>query len=399
MTKIKVENSYIKIEGPVKIEVLEGELKIGGRVFKAKDSYLIPVGKSIVGFGYCLIEARLGSKANVLLLDKTTIPNDWKVALSELEKRSDTSKTCVVLVLGAVDTGKTTIISYLSNELLKKGYSVGVVDADIGQSDIGPPTTIALGLVREPFSMLYELKPESMYFVGSTSPKSYLLPMIVGTKKMVENANTDFVLIDTTGLIQFTGRALKTYKIEILKPDFIIALQRKDELEPILKPFEYINIIRLTVSEKANKKGIEARRFLRELSFKKYFEKCKEMELDLNDLKFLRSYVFTGEEIEYPNFLYTEKIPEGFVVVSDKYTKRPNTLTIQNGFEKNLLVGLMDLKNRVLGLGIIEFIDYKNKKIKILSPVEKDQIKIIIMGGIKIDKNGKEIEKIKPGSF
>ncbi|MFQ6056867.1 MAG: Clp1/GlmU family protein, partial [Methanosarcinales archaeon] len=217
-------------------------------------------------------------------------------------------------------------------------------------------------------------------------------------KKMVENANTDFVLIDTTGLIQFTGRALKTYKIEILKPDLIIALQRKDELEPILKPFEYMNIIRLTVSEKANKKGIEARRFLRELSFKKYFEKCKEIFLDLNDLKFLRSYIFSGEEIEFPNFLYTEKIPEGFVVVSDKYTKRPNTLTIQNGFEKNLLVGLMDLKNRVLGLGIIEFIDYNNKKIKILSQVEKNQIKIIIMGGIKIDKNGKEIEKIKPGT-
>ena len=153
----------------------------------------------------------------------------WESALERVSKRDR-----IILILGATDTGKTTLTKYLANGLLRRGRSVSLVDADVGQSDIGPPTTIAIASPKEPFYKFSTLSPVGIYFIGSISPVGHLLPMLVGTKLMVEQAKTQHVLIDTTGLISGLGKALKAHKIELLDPDLILALQREEELEPIL---------------------------------------------------------------------------------------------------------------------------------------------------------------------
>ena len=48
----------------------------------------------------------------------------------------------VTMVVGASDTGKTTLTAYLAGALAARGETVAVVDADVGQSEIGPPTTV-----------------------------------------------------------------------------------------------------------------------------------------------------------------------------------------------------------------------------------------------------------------
>lgn len=266
----------------------------------------------------------------------------WEEALREIVEE----RRRVVMILGAVDTGKTTLTAYLANELLKKGCSVGIVDADIGQSHIGPPTTIALGVPKEPFPTLDEVEPERMYFVGSTSPRGHLLPILTGTKLMVEEADTDFVLIDTTGLIRNAGLALKTHKIELVDPDIILALQRGKELEEVLAPFSFKRVLRLGVSSRVRVKGRGRRRALRERAFRKYFKDSKEIALD------------RGEVLMPLQKLKTEQ-----------------------------LVGLADGKNHLLGLGIV--LGENLEIVKILSPVEEG-IKIIQAGSIRVSMEGKE---------
>src|SRR5918999_822328 len=51
----------------------------------------------------------------------------------------------VTMVIGEGDTGKTTLVTALANALVERGFRVAVLDADLGQSEIGPPTTIGLG--------------------------------------------------------------------------------------------------------------------------------------------------------------------------------------------------------------------------------------------------------------
>ena len=50
----------------------------------------------------------------------------------------------IVLVIGATDVGKSTFCRFLIERGVTSKLKVGFVDADVGQSQIGPPTTIGL---------------------------------------------------------------------------------------------------------------------------------------------------------------------------------------------------------------------------------------------------------------
>ncbi len=219
------------------------------------------------------------------------------------------------LILGENDTGKTTLTTYLANELLKAGVSVSIVDADVGQSDVGPPTTVGLAEPKAPFSSMKSLPPKAMYFVGATSPLGNLLPLLVGVRKMMDAARGEAVLINTTGLIQGAGRALKTHKIEITSPNLLLALHRKDELEEILRAFSFIDIKRLEVPPEAKVKSPTQRRAERERLFRGYFQNSKSVPLNMSKVSIQRSYVGTPA--------------------------------------KGQLCGLADGKNRLLALGVV----------------------------------------------
>lgn len=148
----------------------------------------------------------------------------------------------VTLVLGAGDTGKTTLVTRLASALASRGHVVGVVDADLGQSDVGPPTTVGLGRVRRPIERLDQAEVIGLEFLGMTSPARCMRETGDATARLVARALDDgcaHVLVDTSGLVEGDfGRALKRIKIDRVRPDLLIALQRRDECEPILRLYE-----------------------------------------------------------------------------------------------------------------------------------------------------------------
>jgi polynucleotide 5'-hydroxyl-kinase GRC3/NOL9 len=60
---------------------------------------------------------------------------EWQQAIDAILET--TRRPLVVMVVGAVDTGKTTFCTCLARALFERGMKVAVVDADLGQSDIG----------------------------------------------------------------------------------------------------------------------------------------------------------------------------------------------------------------------------------------------------------------------
>jgi polynucleotide 5'-hydroxyl-kinase GRC3/NOL9 len=145
----------------------------------------------------------------------------------------------VTLVLGATDTGKTTLVAALAAALAAAGHAVGVVDADLGQSDVGPPTTVGLGRVRGPIERLADAELVELEFLGVTSPARCMRQTAEATARLVRRAlerGCDRVLVDTSGLVQGPfGLALKRQKIDRVDPDVLVALQRREECEPILR--------------------------------------------------------------------------------------------------------------------------------------------------------------------
>lgn len=324
----------------------------------------------------------------------------------EVRDKIFTSRLNIVFVLGDVDTGKTTFINWLANQGVKQNKVIGIIDADVGQSDIGPPTTIGLGIVREEVEELAFVEPIALYFVGDISPAGHLLEMVVGTKNLLNKAfdiKIDKVIIDTTGLVDGrVGQALKFAKIKNIGPSHIIAIQRENELEHLLKPIEILSdyvVHRIPVSSQVRLVSKEERATLRDKKFRLYFTNCFKFELLFSSITTTNTPFLSGERLSLGRLgkyekeigeiiLYGEITNEGlYIVTPDRISlRRKDIISVIPEDFKDLLVGLIDEKDNLLGLGIIDEINFKKEIINIKTPItSKERIKLIKFSEFKLN--------------
>jgi polynucleotide 5'-hydroxyl-kinase GRC3/NOL9 len=144
-----------------------------------------------------------------------------------------------VMVLGGADTGKSTFCRYLIYRAYLAGEPVALVDLDLGQSHLGPPTCLGLGLFPPRFPGDDGLFPEGLYFIGDTSPVGAILEVAVGCRALVDLANRQGVkrvVVNTSGFIQGPGAGLlKRAEVELLNPSLLFALERHQELKFLLR--------------------------------------------------------------------------------------------------------------------------------------------------------------------
>jgi polynucleotide 5'-hydroxyl-kinase GRC3/NOL9 len=187
----------------------------------------------------------------------------------------------VAMLVGGLDSGKSTLGQKIARAGLEQGRAVAYLDADLGQKVIGPPTAVTLRQFRtmedlEPASLF---RPDALYFVGATSPQGQLLPLVVGAALMLNRAlddGADLVVVDTSGLVAGVyGQILKYHKIELLQPDVVIGLQRGEELDPLLgivQRFFSTECVALPVDPEVRSVSVEERARNREEAFRRYFE-------------------------------------------------------------------------------------------------------------------------------
>lgn len=282
------------------------------------------------------------------------LPPEWINLARKLS-----SEGGIIVVLGAPDSGKSTLCRYLVS-FLSQRRRVALVDGDIGQSTIGPPTTVGVALFNSPPSDFHKVSPLFMRFVGSISPSGHLLQMVVACKKMVERAQesrAEFVIVDTTGMVFGEGaRLLKSSKIELLAPRYIIALEKEKEIEHLLKPYlhrEGISIFRLPPPPQTRMRSWEERRSYRQRKFQEYFAPSQSVELSLEEMAL--DYI-------------------------DEWVGR-------DGFE-GLLAGLNDAYNDTIALAIVEKYTPGSDKISILTPFESlEMVKSVQLSSFKLDLN------------
>ncbi|MDI6883692.1 MAG: Clp1/GlmU family protein [Hadesarchaea archaeon] len=407
----------VRLEGQLSLEVKEGEVSVSGGLQGKGSKVVIPRSKSVPleAEGEALIEYTLGQEGKIEQLSERTIPKEWDTLISEVIQR----RPKTILVMGNVDVGKTFFTTYLSNKLLRHGLRAGAVDSDVGQADIGPPTTMGLGVFEQPVALLYEVPLSNAYFVGSMSPSGHMLEFVVGMKWLVEHGlkKADLVIVNTPGWISGgPGRALQLYTFELIGPDMIVALQRERELEHLLASLPPSRVRRLPVSTKVRPRSHGERAALRAMLVSKYFEDAGKLVLDLRRIRFERSYMGTGTPIDPQtlesgtNVIHAEKIPEGLLLVtrrklSDKTlqeleSKFRSVRVIKQGSERNLIVGLANDASELLGLGIIEKIDYERGHVVVLTPVKNaDEVAAVQIGSMKIKPTGEEVGTVRPGTF
>ncbi len=260
--------------------------------------------------------------------------------------------------MGGADTGKTTLVEGIADFLSKSGR-VGLVDLDMGQSHIGPPTTIAWGKITEGFRGWPGISIEDFYFTGAVTPFGSLLPSVVAAKLMTEKALTSCkkVVVDTTGLIaEPVGRVLKQFKIDILSPDLILALEYSGELKQILDAFRFHRspeIHRLIVPAQVKRKAIAKRSQYRFEKFKGYFK---------------------GSHIL--------KVPVEAVGI--RFLREPSRFSLAG--LKNRVISFRDKDNKDISLGYIEGLKQRENRLLIRTPMSSNvEFSAVVIGRAVID--------------
>jgi len=420
MNRTVEKNKTFLVDGPASVIVVSGKVEVFGSVISGIGKVVIREGKRLpfVVEEKSTFEISLGENASAEEVDGSTIPPSWDIAFQELLKIQ--AKPVVALVLGTVDSGKSSFCTYLINRLLRERQKVAVLDGDLGQSDIGPPCTIAYAFVTKPVTDLFNLEAKNAFFVGVTSPSASIDKVIEGLaslKKEIFDANPDFVVINTDGWVE--GEEAVHYKfrvIEELKPNVIFCVQRSDELAPFLKIPEQFAKIFVDVSSAIKQRDREKRRNLRELGYVKYLHNAKVQSLPLgwlrieeNDLLGLGKMHETSRQARKIYELLGMK-PLHFAELKDKICiiigrrrwisednikkteefARKKIVIIRKGEEEGLLLALYNAERKFLGIGVLHEIDYIRKILKILTPISKD-ISIVGLGRVKLDKNLREI--------
>jgi polynucleotide 5'-hydroxyl-kinase GRC3/NOL9 len=185
-----------------------------------------------------------------------------------------------VVLVGGLDTGKSTLSRSLLSAAVEAGRPAAYIDADVGQKTVGPPATITFKRVASPS----DLEPESftqadgLSFVGSIVPEGHLLPVLSGVATLHRKATEGgavFVVVDTSALVSgMSGEILKYHKVELLRPDLVVGLQRGEELLPLLgviQRFFDTEVVPLGVHPNVVPSTVDQRAENRELAMRRYF--------------------------------------------------------------------------------------------------------------------------------
>lgn len=272
----------------------------------------------------------------------------------------DTPNFQSVYVTGESNAGKTTLCRYLVDEL--STFSVGYLDCDPGQSQIGPPGTVGLKVLAKRGDSQREMY---LRFIGTTSPASNVLQCLAGIKRLQEKAvecKVQRLIVDSSGFVQGSfAREFQYQVIDLIRPDTVVVLMDEKGVNPLFRNFlgtPQIEILRFPISESAVSRTPPVRKAYRRESFSHYFKTAEAI------------------EIAFKRLGLHGKIPR-----------------LQNPeMWKNLLIGLCDSENFTLRLGIIEHVNIENKSIRLLAPPFDPKAACSIeFGDLYLDRTGEEL--------
>jgi len=348
------------------------------------------------------------------------IPDDWRHAADEIV--ASPRRRRVIMVVGATDVGKSSFCAYLASRLQETRLRTAVVDADIGQSSIGPPTVIGAGFVTHPIDDLAQIGLVAGYFVGSITPARHLLPCVVGTRKMMERMlalQAVAVIVDTTGLVLGDiGRELKQREFELLSPTHTVVIQKGTEISHLAKqwrPIRWTTVFELRAAPEARQRSREERRQYRMERFREHFREARELTVSLEQAVLSGTWLGQGERLSEEQcallseplgseVVHGERLGDRALLITAEPPYRSGILlareilgmeivsVVPAGRFSHLLVGLLDDCEEWLSLGIIRYVDFRRLRLRLLAPpLHSRRVCKVVFGSLKVRPDGSEV--------
>ncbi len=405
------------VKGPASIHLVSGEVEIFKAPLRVEEPVIVRDEKwvplhvrrdasfEITQSGNSAIEER----------DEHTVPDSW---LKSTQAILALEKPAMVMIVGPPSSGKTSLSTLLTNTALKAHWTVAVIDSDLGQSDIGPPTTVGLAYVTEPTIDLYWAAADAACFVGQTNPRGAEHSIANAISLLTRQAlsrSTDLLIVNTDGWIG--GAAALEYKtmlVEKTTPDIIISMGGK-EIIPLLDRLGKRFVFSADVPRAIPQRSSEQRKNLRDLNYMRHFRLARTRALSLDSTKVEavnsfssiippdeqpKEWVATLEStasfcIETSESLWVI-VGRGCLVNSERLYEFQSALgkrvrVINEGDEKGLIAGLHDEENRFLGLGLIISFNVSRRNVKILTNVNK-RVATVRLGKVRLDSHYREVD-------
>lgn len=303
----------------------------------------------------------------------------------------------LVLVIGSADTGKSSFCRFLADFAVAEGLKVGFVDADIGQSQIGPPTTIGFKCFapKTETPLKIDGDADALYFVGAASPRRNLLEVVTGTRLMVDaarDAECDFIVVDTTGYVHENAAiVLKQHKIELLQPNHLVCIGRSTELERITagySPQAWLAVHHLLPHPRVRLKSNKARARHRKSRLNAYFADSTVQQVPFEQIRGGRTSFFigrianekeleiltrlTGTEVHHAEWgkrtlclIASGHLSKTAIASLKNYLSLERVTTeVRAAFAKRL-VGLIGTSGDILSIGIVEALDFQKRELSI----------------------------------
>lgn len=273
-----------------------------------------------------------------------------------------------IIVIGGSDTGKTTLCQWLLSKLPQESRPA-LVDSDIGQSQIGPPTCIGWRFAGSP---LYEF-----FFTGDITPATSPTATLAYTVRCVwdaETAGARLVLMDTSGYLGGRGGfELKSNKLELLSatgPGLqVVTIGDSPDLRRLLAAWhrdERVTIHRLPQAEVLQAKSRALRVEWRRARFEEYFGG-----LDLRKISL------------------SQRALSGLSTAAELQAAGKDWRDLEG-----LLVCFHDAQRRGICLGLLHRLDLKERELLVRAPETAEQAEGIMFGTLRVTAEGQEIGRI-----
>jgi polynucleotide 5'-hydroxyl-kinase GRC3/NOL9 len=267
----KLEQGHTLLQkGPAWIRAKKGDAECLGAPIHSDDWTIVDEHRQepIYARDDTLLEIKRGPGSSWTEVQQSTVPQAWNEVAQTLQQQRGVS-----VIIGEVDSGKSSLCTFLVNKSLENSLKVGVVDTDVGQADIGPPTTISSAVVQEPIIGLHEATAETSFFIGDTSPSSVPDKVVTLATRLKESImrSMDIVLVNTDGwLTEFSAIRHKQLLLDEIQPDLVIGLGRSDEIiKPLLDRIKFASL-KLPSSSFARTRSKEERKKTRETGYRRF---------------------------------------------------------------------------------------------------------------------------------
>lgn len=318
-------------------------------------------------------------------------PAEWNFLAAGLSRFRGT-----IMVLAPGDRGKSTLIRLLYLFFLGEGRRVGWIDSDLGQSTVGPPTTVGLVISRGKAVTFEErLFTPHFHFIGDTTPEHEIVATACYAAELAHfaSARCDVVLFDTCGLFSYpSGHLLKMLKIRLINPEVVLAVGEKEEFA-MWQKFLRDRLLVLPVPKEATEKRHEFRRGYRQQLFARYFAQKKLLTLPLEMLRFslpCYPYFFESALRQEKNELFFLTRGEKLLFSGDGTSllmeKRGQQIPILG-----MLCGIFSEEGKELGLGMIQEVNLREGTIAVWGVgVNPGKPGAIVPGCLRLDARGEE---------